>query len=139
MGADSMPVDVATKAGDGGNSIGGNDRSALEGMLKSYTSEQLVDEVLVAWEELSARNDDLVSTKQRLRIIELDLAEREDGVAPEVSMLQEAEEGLKERDARIVHLERMLGDARQEIEASALSMSAEEMESLGVENQQRFG
>ena len=136
MGADSMPVDVATKAGDGGNSIGGNDRSALEGMLKSYTSEQLVDEVLVAWEELSARNDDLVSTKQRLRIIELDLAEREDGVAPEVSMLQEAEEGLKERDARIVHLERMLGDARQEIEASALSMSAEEMESLGVENQQ---
>ena len=75
-----MTVDTATMAGDGGNSIGGNDRSALEGMLKSYNSEQLVDEVLIAWDELSARNDDLVATKQRLRILELDLAEREDGM-----------------------------------------------------------
>ena len=90
MRSDSMTLGTAAAPGDGGDSLGGNDRSALEGMLKSYSSEQLVDEVLVAWDELSARNDDLVSTKQRLRILELDLAEREDGVAPEVMMLQEA-------------------------------------------------
>jgi len=131
-----MTVDTATIAGDGGNSIGGNDRSALEGMLKSYNSEQLVDEVLIAWDELSARNDDLVATKQRLRILELDLAEREDGVAPEVMMLQEAEENLRERDARVVHLERMLEDARAEIEANASSMTAEEMSNLENENRQ---
>ena len=136
MHLDSMTADAAVKAGDGGETIGGNDRSALEGMLKSYSSEQLVDEVLVAWEELASRNDDLVSTKQRLRILELDLAEREDGVAPEVSMLQEAEEGLRDRDARIVHLERLLEDSRKELEVRNSSMSAEEIEGLNVENKQ---
>jgi chromosome segregation ATPase len=105
-------------------------------MLKSYSPEQLVDEVLVAWDELSSRNDDLVSTKQRLRILELDLAEREDGVAPEVMMLQEAEEGMRDRDARIVHLERMLDDSKKEIAESAASASVDEMESLEVENNQ---
>ena len=136
MRSDSMTLGTAATPGDGDDSLGGNDRSALEGMLKSYSSEQLVDEVLVAWDELSARNDDLVSTKQRLRILELDLAEREDGVAPEVMMLQEAEEGLRERDARIVHIERMLEDARVEIEEHDASASVEEMEGLEVENNQ---
>ena len=136
MRSDSMTLGTAAAPGDGGDSLSGNDRSALEGMLKSYSSEQLVDEVLVAWDELSARNDDLVSTKQRLRILELDLAEREDGVAPEVMMLQEAEEGLRDRDARIVHIERMLEDARVEIEEHDASASVEEMEVLGVENNQ---
>ena len=136
MRSDSMTLGTAAAPGDGGDSLSGNDRSALEGMLKSYSSEQLVDEVLVAWDELSARNDDLVSTKQRLRILELDLAEREDGVAPEIMMLQEAEEGLRERDARIVHIERMLEDARVEIEEHDASASVEEMEVLGVENNQ---
>ena len=136
MRSDSMTLGTAATPGDGDDSLGGNDRSALEGMLKSYSSEQLVDEVLVAWDELSARNDDLVSTKQRLRILELDLAEREDGVAPEVMMLQEAEEGLRERDARIVHIERMLEDARVEIEEQDASASVEEMEVLEVENNQ---
>jgi chromosome segregation ATPase len=136
MRGDSMTLGTAATPGDGGDSLSGNDRSALEGMLKSYSSEQLVDEVLVAWDELSARNDDLVSTKQRLRILELDLAEREDGVAPEIMMLQEAEEGLRERDARIVHIERMLEDSRVEIEEHDASASVEEMEVLGVENNQ---
>ena len=131
-----MTLGAATAPGDGGDSVSGNDRSALEGMLKSYSPEQLVDEVLVAWDELSARNDDLVSTKQRLRILELDLAEREDGVAPEVMMLQEAEEGMRDRDARIVHLERMLDDSQKEIADNAASASVDEMESLEVENHQ---
>ena len=131
-----MTLGTATAPGDGGDSVSGNDRSALEGMLKSYSPEQLVDEVLVAWDELSSRNDDLVSTKQRLRILELDLAEREDGVAPEVMMLQEAEEGMRDRDARIVHLERMLDDSKKEIAESAASASVDEMEALEVENNQ---
>jgi hypothetical protein len=55
-----------------------DERSALEGMLKGYPIEQLVDEVLIAWDELAKRNDELVTVKQRLRVVELDLAERHD-------------------------------------------------------------
>ena len=58
----------------------GDERAALEGMLKGYPVEQLVEEVLIAWQELAARNEEMVSVKQRLRVLELDLAEREDMV-----------------------------------------------------------
>ena len=53
------------------------ERAALEGMLQGYPVEQLVEEVLIAWDELAKRNDEMVSVKQRLRVLELDLAERE--------------------------------------------------------------
>ena len=115
---------------------GENDRAALEGMLKSYPVNQLVEEVLVAWDELTSRNDDLVSTKQRLRILELDLAEREDGVAPEIALLQEAEEGIREKEAKIVHLTRLLEDTKSELAANASSISAEERENMEKENSQ---
>ena len=62
--------------------------------------EQLVEEVLVAWDELGKRNDELVAVKQRLRVVELDLAERQDNVAPEVARLAEAEQTLKENEDR---------------------------------------
>ena len=65
------------------------ERAALEGMLSSYPVEQLVEEVLTAWEELSSKNEELVSVKQRVRVLELDLAEREDEVAPEIQKLKE--------------------------------------------------
>ena len=42
-----------------------DERAALEGMLKGYPVEQLVEEVLVAWDELGKRNDELVAVKQR--------------------------------------------------------------------------
>ena len=68
----------------------GDERAALEGMLKGYPVDQLVEEVLIAWNELAARNEEMVSVKQRLRVVELDLAEREDMVAPEISRLNQA-------------------------------------------------
>ena len=55
--------------------------------------------------KLADRNEDLVTSKQRLRVLELDLAERKDEVAPEVAQLKNAENRLEETSARIVHLE----------------------------------
>lgn len=130
-------MSVSTLSGAAGSeNDGSNDRAALEGMLKAYPIEQLVEEVLVAWDELSSRNDKLVSTKQRLRILELDLAEREDGVAPEIALLQKAEEGIREKEAKIVHLNRLLEDTKSELEANASSISAEEREEMEKENSQ---
>jgi chromosome segregation ATPase len=103
-----------------------DERAALEGMLKGYPLEQLVDEVLVAWDELGKRNDELVAVKQRLRIVELDLAERQDTVAPEVARLAEAEQTMKDNDAKIIHLERMLEDTKAELSAQQSSLSHEE-------------
>ena len=111
----------------------GNDRAALEGMLKSYPIEQLVEEVLIAWDELGRRNEEVVTTKQRLRVLELDLAEREDEVAPEIQRLHQSEEQLKEAEARIVHLDRLLSDTRQELDAQASSLSKEQQDALHEE------
>ena len=94
----------------------GNDKAALEGMLKSYPIDQLVEEVLIAWDELGRRNEEVVTIKQRLRVLELDLAEREDEVAPEIQRLHQSEEQLKEAEARIVHIERLLNDAKMELD-----------------------
>ena len=84
----------------------GDERAALEGMLRAYPVDQLVEEVLVAWQELADRNEDLVTSKQRLRVLELDLAERKDEVAPEVAQLRAAESHLEETSARVVQLEK---------------------------------
>ena len=110
-------------ASRGQQNSSGNDRAALEGMLKSYPIDQLVEEVLVAWDELGRRNDEVVTIKQRLRVLELDLAEREDEVAPEIQRLHESEEQLKEAEARIVHLDRLLNDTREELDAQSSSLS----------------
>ena len=107
-----------------------DERAALEGMLKGYPVEQLVDEVLVAWDELGRRNDELVAVKQRLRVVELDLAERQDNVAPEVARLAEAEQTLKDNDAKIIHLERMLEDSKAELAAQQSSLSHEERSAM---------
>ena len=107
-----------------------DERAALEGMLKGYPVEQLVEEVLVAWDELGKRNDELVTVKQRLRVVELDLAERHDKVAPEVSRLAETEQSMKEADAKIVHLERLLNDTKEELANQQSSLSQEERSSM---------
>lgn len=114
----------------------GDERAALEGMLKGYPVEQLVEEVLIAWQELAARNEEMVSVKQRLRVLELDLAEREDMVAPEVARLNQAESSLQESEAKIIHLERLLGDARAELETQQSSISQEERDAMAKENAQ---
>ena len=108
----------------------GDERAALEGMLRAYPVDQLVEEVLVAWQELADRNEDLVTSKQRLRVLELDLAERKDEVAPEVAQLKAAENDLEESGARIVHLERLLEDTRKELAENSSSISVEEREAV---------
>ena len=107
-----------------------DERAALEGMLKGYPVEQLVEEVLVAWDELGKRNDELVTVKQRLRVVELDLAERHDKVAPEVARLVETEQSMKEADAKIVHLERLLSDTKEELASQQSSLSQQERSSM---------
>ena len=127
---------VESSSPGGVRRVGGttnDERAALEGMLKGYPVEQLVDEVLVAWDELGKRNDELVTIKQRLRVVELDLAERHDTVAPEVARLAEAEQTLKDNDAKIIHLERMLEDTKAELAAQQSSLSQEERTSMETE------
>ena len=114
----------------------GDERAALEGMLRAYPVDQLVEELLVAWQELADRNEDLVTSKQRLRVLELDLAERKDEVAPEVAQLKAAENDLEEAGARIVHLERLLEDTRKELAENSSSISVEEREALEKEASQ---
>lgn len=106
------------------------ERSALEGMLKGYPVEQLVEEVLVAWDELARRNDELVTVKQRLRVVELDLAERQDQVAPELAKLAESEQALKEAEAQIIHLQRVLGDTKEEMASQQSSLSHAERSAM---------
>jgi len=114
----------------------GDERAALEGMLRAYPVEQLVEEVLVAWQELADRNEDLVTSKQRLRVLELDLAERKDEVAPEIAQLRAAESHLEETSARIVHLERLLEDSKKELAENKSGLSAEQLASLETEASQ---
>ena len=132
-----MTIDSSGTSGI--NRIGetsGDERAALEGMLKGYPVEQLVEEVLVAWNELAARNEEMVSVKQRLRVLELDLAEREDMVAPEIARLAEVDSALKDRDAKIIHLERVLVDVREELANQQSSLSQEERSSMASEVEQ---
>ena len=133
----SMTLGTSSSGGIGRISeTGGDERAALEGMLNAYPVEQLVEEVLVAWQELADRNEDLVTTKQRLRVLELDLAERKDEVAPEVAQLRASEAHLEEANARIIHLERMLEDSKSELAESMSGVSAEEKANLEKEASQ---
>jgi chromosome segregation ATPase len=117
---------------DGTESV---DRAALAGMLKGYAADQLVEEVLSAWDELSTKNGEIASVKQRNRVLELDLAEREDMGAPEKARMARLEEESRDKEARVIHLERMLDDARGETEALATSVDKNHMDSLEEDNQ----
>ena len=110
-----------------------DERAVLEGMLRGYHQDQLVEEVLIAWQELAGRNDELVSVKQRIRVLELDLAEREDLVAPEVARLNEVESSLQEFEAKNVHLSRVLADTQAELASQQSSLSQKERESMETE------
>ena len=61
----------------------------------------------------------------------MDLAERNELGAPERARLSKAEEDLREREAKIIHLERMVDDARKErdkIENSVGAIRIDELE-----------
>ena len=115
-----------------GKATAGNDidRAALAGMLSGYGPEQLVDEVITAWEELASANKELANSNQRNRVIELDLSEREELGAPDRARLMKVDEDLRDREARIIHLERMLDDTRREKEAIANSVGAIRIDEL---------
>jgi chromosome segregation ATPase len=129
-----MTLGTSTTGGIGRISdASGDERAVLEGMLRGYPQDQLVEEVLIAWQELAGRNDELVSVKQRIRVLELDLAEREDLVAPEVARLNEAESTLQEFEAKNVHLSRVLADTQAELASQQSSLSQKERESMETE------
>ncbi len=129
-----MTLGTSTTGGIGRiGDASGDERAVLEGMLRGYPQDQLVEEVLIAWQELAGRNDELVSVKQRIRVLELDLAEREDLVAPEVARLNEAESALQGLEAKNVHLTRVLADTQAELASQQSSLSQEERESMEME------
>jgi chromosome segregation ATPase len=122
---------MSTSSMDGTESV---DRAALAGMLKGYGSDQLVDEVLSAWDELSTKNGEIASIKQRNRVLELDLAEREDLGAPEKARMARLEDETREKETRLIHLERMLDDSRTETESLATSVDKTRMDKMEEDN-----
>ncbi len=110
------------------------DRAALESMLMEYSTKQLVEEVLVAWDELTKKNDDFSDLKQKIRILELDLAEREDGIAPEIARLKVLENELVKTESELVNTTGMLADANERIAAQESILSLEERNRLLDEN-----
>ncbi len=129
-----MTLGTSTTGGIGRiGDASGDERAVLEGMLRGYPQDQLVEEVLIAWQELAGRNDELVSVKQRIRVLELDLAEREDLVAPEIARLNEAESALQGLEAKNVHLTRVLADTQAELASQQSSLSQEERDSMQTE------
>ena len=110
------------------------DRSALESMLIEYSTKQLVDEVLIAWEELTKKNNDFSNLKQKIRILELDLAEREDGIAPEIARLKIIENELTKKEQENITLNGLLLDANERISAQESVLSLEERSRLLDEN-----
>ena len=115
-------------------SAGDVDRAALAGMLSGYESEQLIDEVITAWEELAAANKDLAGANQRTRVLELDLQERSELGAPERARLIKMEDDLRDREAKIIHLERMLDDTRRDKESVEKSVGALRVDELERDN-----
>ncbi len=115
-------VDVST-AGELDNA----EKAALAGMLEGYPKEQLVSEVLSAWTDLGGANSELADLKQRVRMLELDLEEREEEGAPDRALLDRSEAERRDLEARVLHLERLLEDARAEREALSGSMTQQRM------------
>ena len=110
------------------------ERAALAGVLSGRDTDQLVEEVITAWEELKQARESLANLNQRNRVLELDLAEREDLGAPERTRLLELEEELRDRDSRIIHLERMVDQTNREKEELASSHDVVRIDHLEGEN-----
>ena len=110
------------------------DRAALESMLLEYSTKQLVEEVLVAWDELTKKNEDFSDLKQKIRILELDLAERQDGIATEIERLGLVENELIKVEKENATLTGLLAEANEKITAQESVLSLEERNRLLDEN-----
>ena len=127
--------------GAGVDSVGSGGNLEIDGltsMLKGYPSDQLVEEVVIAWDELTKRNDELVELKKKLRVLELDLEERKNGVLPEIERMKEIEGELEEKGGAILRLERLLEDARNELDNQKVLLKQEEREGLLEENEKLY-
>ena len=113
---------------------GGADREALASTLNSYAPDQLVQEVLSAWEDLSMINEEVAGLRQQNRVLELDLKERDDIGSPDRARLIRLEEDLRDREAQIIHLERLVEDGRLELEEMSVSSGAMKVDSLERDN-----
>jgi len=129
---DKARLTMATSSMDGNDSV---DRAALAGMLKGYDADQLVEEVISAWNELSTKNNEIAAVKQRNRNLELDLDERKAHGSPEKGLVSALENDVREREARIIHLERMLDESRVETESLATSIDKNQMDQLSADNE----
>jgi len=110
------------------------DRAALESMLMEYSTKQLVEEVLIAWDELTKKNEGFSELKQKIRLLELDLAERRDNIAPEVARLKLVEEELIKVEDENVKLQTLLNGAKEKIDAQESILSLDERNRLLDEN-----
>ena len=110
------------------------DRSALEKMLMEYSTKQLVEEVLVAWDELTKKNNDFAELKQKIRLLELDLEERKDGISPEVERLKIIEKELIKLEEENSTLNGLLIDLKEKLDAQKSILSLEERNRLLDEN-----
>ena len=137
MQFDWCPINMGAGS-DSMNSGGNLESEGLTSMLRSYPNEQLVEEVVIAWEELSKRNDELVELKKKIRILELDLDERKSGSLPEIERMNEIEEELKNKGGTIIRLERMLEEARNELDSQKVLLKQEEREGLLEENEKLY-
>ena len=137
MQFDWCPINMGAGS-DSMNSGGNLESEGLTSMLRSYPNEQLVEEVVIAWEELSKRNDELVELKKRMRILELDLDERKSGSLPEIERMNEIEEELKDKGGTIIRLERMLEEAKSELDSQKVLLKQEEREGLLEENEKLY-
>ena len=124
------PASVTGTAGLGDD----GEREALARDLAGYDTDQLVKEVIIAWQELKQAQESLAHLNQRNRVLELDRDEREDFGAPERDRLRELEEELRDRDSRIIHLERMVDQANREKEELASSHDVVRIDHLEREN-----
>ena len=109
-------------------------RSALEDMLKEYSTKQLVDEVLIAWDELTKKNEDFSELKQRIRLLELDLDERKDGVAPEVEKLKMVESELNIVEKENLKLNNEIAILKEKVNAQESILTLDERNRLLDEN-----
>ena len=109
-------------------------RSALEDMLKEYSTKQLVDEVLIAWDELTKKNEEFSELKQRIRLLELDLDERKEGVAPEVEKLKMVEGELNIVEKENLKLNNEIAILKEKVNAQESILTLDERNRLLDEN-----
>ena len=125
-------IGVETSAADA-------ERNALAGMLQGYSADQLVDEVISAWEDLATANKELVEARQRARVLELDLADRADLGAPQKAKLERLEDELRSNEQELIHLKRLLEQVETEKEELLSSSSSIHIDELGRENRNLTG